>query len=175
MKKSKKKGFTLVEALVTVTILGIVAAFLVPSFSSVSNDQKSKSDVTRIEHLSDQIGLVCSYQDAFDELTKLVDGSNQVTLKFPINKENGKGTLDFTQVTLGDTNTKVSTLAPKTYAYFADLSQESIKFDAEEHRSGSVIVTIQFNATNSTFAQEQGREPEIAKDLTEVSAVFAEE
>ena len=44
MKKKKKKGFTLIELIVVIAILGILAAIAVPRFSGFTNKAKIQAD-----------------------------------------------------------------------------------------------------------------------------------
>jgi len=51
------KGFTLVEILIVVIILGILAAIVIPQFSAASNDARESSLVSDLQTLRSQLEL----------------------------------------------------------------------------------------------------------------------
>ncbi len=51
------KGFTLVEILIVVVILGILAAIVIPQFTSASEDAKSSSLYTQLQTIRSQLEL----------------------------------------------------------------------------------------------------------------------
>jgi len=53
----KSKGFTLVEILIVVVILGILAAIVIPQFTSASESAKASSLVTQLQSLRSQLEL----------------------------------------------------------------------------------------------------------------------
>lgn len=53
----KAKGFTLVEILIVVVILGILAAIVIPQFTSASEAAKASSLVTQLQSLRSQLEL----------------------------------------------------------------------------------------------------------------------
>ena len=53
----KKKGFTLVEILIVVVILGILAAIVIPQFSDASTQSKVSSAKSSLQTLRSQISL----------------------------------------------------------------------------------------------------------------------
>lgn len=54
MKKGmKKKGFTLVELIVVVAVLGIIAAIAVPKFGNVQEKAKIKADIASAKTIAD--------------------------------------------------------------------------------------------------------------------------
>ena len=53
----KAKGFTLVEILIVVVILGILAAIVIPQFTSASESAKLSSTVTQLQSLRSQLEL----------------------------------------------------------------------------------------------------------------------
>ena len=55
--KAKKSGFTLVEILIVVVILGILAAIVIPQFTEASTEAKFSSLCTDLQTLRSQIEL----------------------------------------------------------------------------------------------------------------------
>ncbi|MEM6459761.1 MAG: prepilin-type N-terminal cleavage/methylation domain-containing protein [Planctomycetota bacterium] len=53
----KAQGFTLVEILIVVVILGILAAIVIPQFTSASESAKASSLVTQLQTLRSQLEL----------------------------------------------------------------------------------------------------------------------
>ena len=47
MKKSNKKGFTIVELVIVIAVIGILAAVLVPTFSGVMKNAKQSAAVQK--------------------------------------------------------------------------------------------------------------------------------
>src|ERR1700677_2494522 len=54
---SSRKGFTLVEILIVVIILGILAAIVIPQFTNASTNARSASCVSQLQTLRSQIQL----------------------------------------------------------------------------------------------------------------------
>lgn len=57
MLKQTRRGFTLVEVLIVVVILGILAATVLPQFTSANNDAKESALVQDLQTLRSQIEL----------------------------------------------------------------------------------------------------------------------
>jgi general secretion pathway protein G len=112
MKSRSKSGFTLVEILIVVVILGILAAIVIPQFSQASSDARVSSVKSNLQMLRSQVELYkIQHADAepdansiaafTDCLTKKsdIDGSVNVSSgaygpymqKFPENAVNQKG------------------------------------------------------------------------------------
>jgi general secretion pathway protein G len=56
-RRSNKGGFTLVEILIVVIILGILAAIVIPQFTSASQDARKNSLTSQLQTLRSQIEL----------------------------------------------------------------------------------------------------------------------
>jgi general secretion pathway protein G len=84
---SRKQGFTLVEILIVVIILGILAAVVIPQFSDASNDTRESSSMTDLKSLRCQLELykaqhIEKYPDDFaNQMTMYtdVDGNTNAT------------------------------------------------------------------------------------------------
>lgn len=57
MRAQVRKGFTLVEILIVVVILGILAAIVVPQFTSATQDAQGGNLQTQIETINNQLSL----------------------------------------------------------------------------------------------------------------------
>jgi general secretion pathway protein G len=57
MQRSNNKGFTLVEILIVVIILGILAAIVIPQFSNASTDAKKNSLTSQLQTMRSQMEL----------------------------------------------------------------------------------------------------------------------
>lgn len=66
----KSRGFTLIEILIVVIILGILAAIVIPQFSSASNDARKSNLQTTVQTLRSQIALYkLQHQDVLPDLS----------------------------------------------------------------------------------------------------------
>lgn len=74
-----KKGFTLVEILIVVIILGILAAIVIPQFTNASQDARRSSLTSQLQTLRSQIELYKLQHN--DELPDLITGWTQLTGK----------------------------------------------------------------------------------------------
>src|SRR3954463_12097700 len=55
--RARKSGFTLVEILIVVIILGILAAIVIPQFTNASQDARESSLLSQLQTLRSQIEL----------------------------------------------------------------------------------------------------------------------
>src|SRR4051812_20938924 len=71
VRRHRKGGFTLVEILIVVIILGILAAIVIPQFTSASQDARKNSLVSQLQTLRSQVELY-----KLQHLDKLPPGLN---------------------------------------------------------------------------------------------------
>lgn len=68
--RNRKSGFTLVEILIVVIILGILAAIVIPQFTSASEDARKSSTTSLLQTVRSQVELYkLQHGDALPDLT----------------------------------------------------------------------------------------------------------
>ena len=73
-RNQNRKGFTLIEILIVVIILGILAAIVIPQFTNASKEAKQSSLVTMVQSLRSQIALFkLQHNDRLPGAATLVD------------------------------------------------------------------------------------------------------
>ena len=78
----RKTGFTLVEILIVVIILGILAAIVIPQFTNASQDARESALLSQLQTLRSQIELYKLQHK--DKLPDLVTNWNPMTTKTDI-------------------------------------------------------------------------------------------
>jgi len=82
MKSRSKSGFTLVEILIVVVILGILAAIVIPQFSQASSDARNSSVKSNLQMLRSQVELYkIQHADAEPDANSLTDFTGCMTEK----------------------------------------------------------------------------------------------
>jgi general secretion pathway protein G len=85
MTRTKKiSGFTLIEILIVVIILGILAAIVIPQFTNASTEAKQSSMASQLQTLRSQIGTYVAQHGGtaptlWDQLTEETDSSGTAT------------------------------------------------------------------------------------------------
>ncbi len=70
MYRTVKRGFTLVEILIVVIILGILAAIVIPQFTNASQDARKNSLTSQLQTIRSQIELYkLQHRDVLPDLT----------------------------------------------------------------------------------------------------------
>lgn len=99
--KHRNKGFTLVEILIVVVILGILAAIVVPQFTSASNEAVKGAIQSQLQTITSQVELYrVRNQGDFPDLGEAAENSGwgdmvgEVYLKeIPVNGYTGSGVI----------------------------------------------------------------------------------
>jgi general secretion pathway protein G len=77
--RTLKRGFTLVEILIVVIILGILAAIVIPQFTNASQDARKNSLTSQLQTIRSQIELYKLQHR--DTLPDLITSWDQLTMK----------------------------------------------------------------------------------------------
>lgn len=180
MKKSNKKGFTIVELVIVIAVIAILAAVMIPTFGGViekankSAVQQAATSLYKEAYALDLADGNLDGKDGEDDIYKVGDSFVVYDVEYD---EDGKANISFTYVdenkdytsTLEDNawNTEKSTVADKAavleakvnYAYEKayDLANadEAIAADEEHEAEG---ITFKFGANATTCEITAGAE-----------------
>lgn len=87
MKKRDQQGFTLMEMLIVVTIIGILSAIVIPRFITSSSQAKASAYEAERQLINSQLELYYFINDAYpDEMTNEAWGTSD---------SDGNGTIDY--------------------------------------------------------------------------------
>jgi len=89
VRRTHRKGFTLVEILIVVIILGILAAIVIPQFTSASQDARKNSLTSQLQTVRSQIELYKLQH--LDQLPTVLVGATPDWSQL-VNKTNNSGT-----------------------------------------------------------------------------------
>ncbi|KYH35328.1 type II secretion system protein G precursor [Clostridium tepidiprofundi DSM 19306] len=64
--KKRKKGFTLIELIIVIAILGILAVITVPKLTGIQTNAKKKADMANAKLIADAAAMVLANEDTFN-------------------------------------------------------------------------------------------------------------
>lgn len=130
--KNTKKGFTIVELVIVIAVIAILAAVLIPTFSSVTNSARASAAQQQAK-----AGL--------DSIIALTEGSLPDGTLFCITNDTTSGSLDYTFAYTGNKLTQVETSEAKVetfgktgeYAVYVTASAFTSSTDTEEVKNAN--------------------------------------
>lgn len=110
MKKMNKKGFTIVELTIVIAVIAILAAVLIPTFSSVvkkANESAVQQRAAALYKETYALDIADGHLDGNENTTSLVGQDNETLLKALGIKKEGSQTNTTEHVTYTVTNGKI--------------------------------------------------------------------
>lgn len=163
-----KKGFTLIELIVTVAVLVVLASVFVMSNLNAMEKQRKEADVVAMEQIDSYLKELLINEDVFDEIKSNQESileapspgaiKNKLVLNFAVQKEGDNGCLfiddggtTMTKIGTG-ANTPLYTKCPILYSYLCEYfdgdenNPGKIPLTSANYKEGTYVVTIEFNA-----------------------------
>ena len=145
-RSTNRKGFTLVEILIVVIILGILAAIVIPQFTSASEDARKSSLQSQLQTLRSQV-----------ELYKL-----QHRDSYPTNDGKATGTWDWTLLTAKTNDDGSKTGTPILGPYLQQIPVNSLT-------NASTVAASPSATTGFVFEAATGKLFGVNKDGTQAT------
>lgn len=105
LKQTVRKGFTLVEILIVVVILGILAAIVVPQFTNATQDAQAGNIKAQLDTLNNQIELYRARNNSYPDFTSATVWDMMIQGGYvkaaPLNPYNNKSSIGTTDADNG--------------------------------------------------------------------------
>lgn len=141
MKRRRDEGFSLIELMMVIAVIGILATALIPQFGEVKTAAKITGVETNIRSVVIHISGMSSSEDIYDSLDEVMD-----TMSNPITNRTGVGT------------SRPSSRTQTQAIYVIDTEDDASDYHTDTRYNGAVIVYEHNDFSADVFAcDERGR------------------
>lgn len=145
--RKNKKGFSLIELLIAVAVLGIVSAFMLSSYTGVLEEKRKETDMRTLNEIDQSLQQIYLYRDAFAEAEANVINDNKIVIKFPLSVENKTSYVKLEEAKVNNTDEYLKNKLPITYDYLINYLGDQLELTSASYIHGYYEVVVEFNMT----------------------------
>lgn len=151
IKKNRKKGFSLMELIIAISILVVFAAFAIPSYINITRDARTSRDTTKLISICNAFKTSMSDQEVIARMSEY-DESIQIVVNCPIDNEGCIDLKNSDVIGVLDTGVcesrKLSKIAIWDNMYQSIGSEHS--FEQKEIFNKNIVFTLTLKTATST-------------------------
>lgn len=159
--KKRNEGFTLVELVVTIAILGILSVLFISSYTDVIRSKRQEADTAVLNDLNSQLNILFTdaaiWDEVVDELSpSSVNKNDTLYLTFICTTSGKQGVFRLANTKVGKDSSgeALSSTMPLLYTGLIDTFGESLEMKSSDHKSGEYVVTCKFNSEQLSSVRE---------------------
>ena len=153
LKQNNKKGFSLIELVVTIALIAIAATFITASYLNTLEENRMEADMSQLNNIDNSLQQIMIYKDAFKEASQLVVDDNKLNFVFPLHydQNSGKSMIIISQAKLnGDDLNKTKAIYPHLKEFIGD----TIELTSSTYKHGEYKVTLEFDGVKLSSVRD---------------------
>ena len=169
-KKYNRKGFSLIELIVTVALMAIVTLVGIGTYTNLTEEKRMETDLTNLNNIDTTLKQILMNDDAFEEVkTHTIDAGvdengkdlKKVTLSIRFKVRQSDADHKKPRIVLSDAilnNNEMlplETTCPITYEYLIGYIDDDIVLTSGNYLSGYYEITFEFNKIQVSEVREE--------------------
>ena len=146
-------GFTLVELVVTISVLVIASVVLIASYTNVMEKQRMESDMASLEKIDAAVNHILLRDDAFQDVKPYLQETNKLEIHFAVDKNGDGASVLLKDAVVGD-NYNLALSCTTFYKYLSEYVGNEIVLKSIGYKSGEYVVYVTFNITQVSDVRE---------------------
>lgn len=153
----RKGGFTLIELVVTIAIMGILSVFVISSYTDTMREKRHEADTATLNEVNTQLNVLLTYEECWNEVLKEVDTANKedsLVIVFHCKGAGKHGIFNLADTTMEDEAVKLSAQMPRLYNGLIETFGNTLEMESSDHLNGKYKVTCKFNSSQLSTVRD---------------------